>query len=183
MAILLDILIPSLGASHISLVRGRPLKVASGTCPLAFEDRAPYLVTEFTNPESLAGLYIAFTAWDHFVASHTDSQGTKVPGADADAYETDIQKLTGIALSLVDSVINEAGRRIEDPEYSHLQETVRQYCLELTRAGGAELHNIASLTGGLIAQEVIKVITRQYVPIDNTCVFDGAKSRTYVLRI
>lgn len=51
------------------------------------------------------------------------------------------------------------------------------------RAGGSELHNIASLTGGLIAQEVIKVITRQYVPVDNTCVFDGVASRTCVLRL
>ena len=51
------------------------------------------------------------------------------------------------------------------------------------RAGGAELHNIAALTGGLVAQEVIKVVTKQYVPIDNTCVFDGVESKTSVLRI
>ena len=51
------------------------------------------------------------------------------------------------------------------------------------RAGGAELHNIASLTGGLVAQEVIKIITKQYIPIDNTCVFDGVESKSSVLRV
>jgi len=52
-----------------------------------------------------------------------------------------------------------------------------------TRAGGGELHNIASLTGGMIAQEVIKVITKQYVPADNTCVFDGVGSRSEVYKM
>lgn len=52
-----------------------------------------------------------------------------------------------------------------------------------SRAGGAELHNIASLAGGLIAQEVIKAITKQYIPVDNTCLFDGVKSSTSVLKL
>ncbi len=49
--------------------------------------------------------------------------------------------------------------------------------------GVSELHNISALTGGLLAQEVIKVLTRQYVPIDNTCLFDGVTSRTAVYRL
>ena len=48
------------------------------------------------------------------------------------------------------------------------------------RAGGGELHNIASLMGGLVAQEAIKLITRQYIPSDNTCIFDGVTSSTNV---
>ena len=35
----------------------------------------------------------------------------------------------------------------------------------------------------MAAQEVIKVVTRQYVPVDNTCVFDGVASRTAVFNI
>ena len=54
---------------------------------------------------------------------------------------------------------------------------------EVARAKGGELHNISALTGGMVAQEVIKIITKQYIPIDNTCVFDGITSRTQVLRI
>ncbi|KAG9229360.1 hypothetical protein BJ875DRAFT_200570 [Amylocarpus encephaloides] len=54
---------------------------------------------------------------------------------------------------------------------------------EVARAKGGELHNISSLTGGMVAQEVIKIVTQQYIPIDNTCVFDGITSRTQVLRV
>jgi len=51
------------------------------------------------------------------------------------------------------------------------------------RANGGELHNIAAATGGMVAQEVIKVITKQYIPVDNTCIFDGIQSRSSVLRL
>jgi amyloid beta precursor protein binding protein 1 len=51
------------------------------------------------------------------------------------------------------------------------------------RAGGAELHNIGALTGGIVSQEVIKVITEQYIPVDNTCIFDGVTSKTAVIRV
>jgi amyloid beta precursor protein binding protein 1 len=54
---------------------------------------------------------------------------------------------------------------------------------EVARSKGGELHNISSLTGGMVAQEVIKIITKQYIPIDNTCIFDGVTSRTQILRI
>ena len=54
---------------------------------------------------------------------------------------------------------------------------------EVARAKGGELHNISALTGGMIAQEVIKIITKQYVPIDNTCVFDGITSRAQIFRL
>lgn len=54
---------------------------------------------------------------------------------------------------------------------------------EVARAHGGELHNIAALTGGMVAQEVIKIITKQYIPVDNTCVFDGIASHSQVFRI
>ncbi|KAK4238178.1 hypothetical protein C8A03DRAFT_15330 [Achaetomium macrosporum] len=62
-------------------------------------------------------------------------------------------------------------------------ERVVQAAEEVARAGGGELHNIAALTGGMVAQEMIKIITKQYIPIDNTCVFDGIWSRAHVLEL
>jgi amyloid beta precursor protein binding protein 1 len=41
----------------------------------------------------------------------------------------------------------------------------------------------SSLTGGLVAQEALKVLTRQYGPLDNTCVFDGARSKSEMYRL
>jgi amyloid beta precursor protein binding protein 1 len=60
---------------------------------------------------------------------------------------------------------------------------ISQVAEEVSRAKGGELHNISALSGGMISQEVIKIITKQYIPIDNTCIFDGIASRTQVLRI
>lgn len=54
---------------------------------------------------------------------------------------------------------------------------------EVAHAGGGELHNTSALTGGMVAQEIIKIITKQYVPVDNTCIFDGISSRCQVLRL
>lgn len=173
------------GAAHISMVRGRPFQVVQPGVAIAFGDRAKYVYNNLTNPESLVGLYLAFLAWDEFCATHTSDEAggeaLRVAGA-GNEFEQDAEKLTGIACKLVDAAISEAGTRIEDPEYSDIKQKVGQYCLELARAGGAELHNIASLSGGLIAQEVIKVITKQYVPMDNTCLYDGVTSRTWVGR-
>jgi len=62
-------------------------------------------------------------------------------------------------------------------------ERMQQAAQEVARAGGGELHNISALTGGMVAQEMIKIITKQYIPIDDTCIFDGISSRCQVLRL
>ncbi|KAJ1819017.1 NEDD8-activating enzyme E1 regulatory subunit, partial [Coemansia sp. RSA 2598] len=54
---------------------------------------------------------------------------------------------------------------------------------EFSRSGCDELHNIASLSGGMIAQEAIKLITHQYVPANNLCIIDGASSRIHTVKI
>lgn len=63
------------------------------------------------------------------------------------------------------------------------QERIEKVAQEVARAAGAELHNISAVTGGLVAQEMIKIVTKQYIPIDNTCIFDGIESRCQVLRL
>ncbi|KAH7035676.1 ThiF family protein [Microdochium trichocladiopsis] len=62
-------------------------------------------------------------------------------------------------------------------------ERMLQSAQEVARAQGGELHNISAFTGGMVAQETIKIITKQYIPIDNTCIFDGISSRCQVLHL
>lgn len=62
-------------------------------------------------------------------------------------------------------------------------ERVVQAAQEVARAAGGELHNVAALTGGMVAQELIKIVTKQYIPVDNTCVYDGIEGRCQVLRL
>jgi len=177
------------GAAHVHLVRGRPLQIVDPGKPVTFRDRATSLFYDLINPESLIGIYIAFLAWDEFVATHsTDSMQSagnnlRVPGSNDAELEIDQARMIGIAHKIVDLLINEADSRLEDPEYSDIKAKIERICVEMVRAGGGELHNIASLSGGMIAQEVIKVITKQYIPVDNTCLFDGIGSRCYVMRV
>jgi len=185
------------GAAHIHLVHGKGLQIPQvesrhSSLPnrhYSFGKSAAALAMEPTNPMgSLIGLYIAFLAWDEYIATHTTpasdlgGQGLKIPGSILSEIPTDTEKLAGIAHQILDNIINEAGTRVQDPEYTNVKAEIGNICVEMVRAGGAELHNIAALTGGLVAQEVIKVITRQYVPVDNTCVFDGIASKTQVFR-
>jgi len=40
------------------------------------------------------------------------------------------------------------------------------YVPEMCRVGGAELHTTGATLGGMVSQELIKVLTTQFVPVD-----------------
>jgi amyloid beta precursor protein binding protein 1 len=44
---------------------------------------------------------------------------------------------------------------------------------EMTRSCEVELHNLASLMGGVAAQEAVKIVTHQFVPLNHTYIFNG----------
>ncbi|KEF54191.1 uncharacterized protein A1O9_09986 [Exophiala aquamarina CBS 119918] len=67
-----------------------------------------------------------------------------------------------------------------DPEK---QENLTKAVNEAQRVAGGELHNVSSVLGGMVAQEAIKLLTRQYVPVDGTCVFDGVRSKVGVFKL
>ncbi|KAL8589935.1 hypothetical protein ACOMHN_024022 [Nucella lapillus] len=57
------------------------------------------------------------------------------------------------------------------------------YIHEMCRYGASEIHSLAAYMGGVGAQEAIKVLTAQFVPINNTYLYNGATqtSTTVVL--
>lgn len=57
------------------------------------------------------------------------------------------------------------------------------YIHEVCRYGGAELHAMAAFMGGCASQEAIKLLTKQYVPVDNLFVFNTMTSETNQLKI
>ncbi|KAF8988422.1 NEDD8-activating enzyme E1 regulatory subunit [Haplosporangium bisporale] len=54
---------------------------------------------------------------------------------------------------------------------------------EICRYGIGSIHNIASFMGGVVSQEIIKLITHQYIPMNNTFIFDGARSVSNVFAV
>jgi amyloid beta precursor protein binding protein 1 len=66
----------------------------------------------------------------------------------------------------------------------HLLDPVRGKDLarEVVRYDEAEIHNVAAVVGGVASQEAVKLITGQYVPIDDTYIYNGIASTAGVYR-
>ncbi|KAH9912229.1 uncharacterized protein B0H18DRAFT_1055149 [Fomitopsis serialis] len=69
-----------------------------------------------------------------------------------DGLRAEVQQLVGQGVALPKEVDNAIG--------------------ELARAPTADLPNTAAFLGGMVAQEAIKMITKQYVPVNGFCVID-----------
>ncbi|KAJ2962023.1 hypothetical protein NQZ79_g2820 [Umbelopsis isabellina] len=110
--------------------------------------------------------YIIFRAADRLANNQIQLVGQK----EEDAAIKALEEATRHILSSMDIP--------QDKVTSILDNHLRTYVVNFVRYNGSELPNIASLMGGLVAQEVIKVITRQYIPIDNTCIYDGMTATT-----
>ena len=54
---------------------------------------------------------------------------------------------------------------------------------ELTRYAGCELHACSAVLGGIAAQEVIKLITRIFLPLDNLFIFYGSQGVGQSLKV
>ena len=54
---------------------------------------------------------------------------------------------------------------------------------EMIRFGSSELHCISALIGGVGSQEAVKLIKKQYTPINNTFIYNGIYSTSEVLNL
>ena len=52
------------------------------------------------------------------------------------------------------------------------------YVHEFCRYGGCELHSVSAFLAGAVAQEIIKLITGQYVPFNNILIYNAISSTT-----
>lgn len=125
--------------------------------------KSSFVHDELENPESLIGHYIMMRAFERFQCEHG-----YIPGEVQ--LDTDIARIK----SQTTKILNDLGigtQQIGDDLYQ-----------EICRYGGAEIHSIAAFLGGCCAHEVIKIVTKQYKPIDNTLIYDGIKSQTSVFK-
>ncbi|MDI1486507.1 MAG: hypothetical protein OHK93_005738 [Ramalina farinacea] len=163
------------GAAFVKLIHGRPLMFANifddpqtpGGAKeeeaTEWQDSAPSLAMEFhMQEESLLPIYLAFRAYDGIFANPRPRPWLKKP-----VVAEKQKSMEQHALADLDDIAKMAGLG-EKPDTAVLQKNIRDVVAEFVRADGAELHNISALTGGMVAQEVIKVVTKQYVPVDAT---------------
>lgn len=170
------------GAAHVKLIKGSPLRVPGDPKLMDWSARATYVLQELENEESLITIYLALLAFDDYY--ELNPAALTPTGQSRDTEESEQRKLKWSMTQYTDKAIEELKKSSKaEVDNEAAQERLNNVIMELARGGLAELHNISALTGGMVAQEVIKVLTKQYVPIDNTCVFDGIASKTAVFRV
>jgi amyloid beta precursor protein binding protein 1 len=64
-----------------------------------------------------------------------------------------------------------------DLELTNIEVEWEKYTKEMVRFGAAEIHNIASLMGGVGGQELIKLCTKQRIVLNNTWIFSGINAK------
>jgi amyloid beta precursor protein binding protein 1 len=170
-------------APFVKLILGKQLHIPREPGRLdCTAEYADSVLRSLDMEDSLMPLYLSYLALDY----HIDTEGplTIIPPTDVTALESQQRKLKWSMTQYTETLIEKL-RKVGTVEMDaeSAQERISEVIMELARAGGSELHNISAFTGGMVAQEVIKVVTKQYVPVDNTCLFDGVTSRTGVLRV
>lgn len=64
------------------------------------------------------------------------------------------------------------------PEQAEMASNV---AYETTRYGASRLNPVGAILGGIMSQELIKIITRQYTPMQNRLIYDGVRGTTQQL--
>uniref|UniRef100_A0A8C7WF51 NEDD8-activating enzyme E1 regulatory subunit n=1 Tax=Oncorhynchus mykiss TaxID=8022 RepID=A0A8C7WF51_ONCMY len=110
-------------------------------------------------------LYLMLRSVDRFYQQHS-----RYPGVYNYQVEEDISKLK----LCVNSLLQEYGLNVSVKD---------DYIHEFCRYGAAEPHTVASFLGGSAAQEAIKLITRQFVPFNNTFVYNAMSQTTATFQL
>lgn len=110
------------------------------------------------------GFYILLRAVDRFAANYNS-----FPGQFDGAMDEDISRLKTMAVSLLSDFGCNGSTITED--------LINEMC----RFGASELHAVAAFIGGIASQEVIKLITRQFVPMSGTFIFNGIDHKSQLL--
>jgi len=117
-------------------------------------------------PNNNAVYYLLLRSVDRFYAQHG-----RYPGWTDEQVQADIPLLKEHVTNLLsDLSLNSSA--VSD-EAIH----------EMSRYGAAELHNVAAFLGGVVSQEAIKVLTHQWVPLNNTLIYNGMNSTTSVFAL
>ncbi|KAA0723555.1 NEDD8-activating enzyme E1 regulatory subunit APP-BP1 [Triplophysa tibetana] len=106
-------------------------------------------------PDSEMVLYLMLRSVERFYQQHS-----RYPGVYNYQVEEDINKLKLCVNSLL-------------LEYSLNVNVKDDYIHEFCRYGAAEPHTVAAFLGGTAAQEAIKIITHQFVPFNNTFIYNA----------
>ncbi|XP_069112998.1 NEDD8-activating enzyme E1 regulatory subunit-like isoform X3 [Argopecten irradians] len=150
-------------AAFLRVVRCRSLEEEYNSTTAHSQEIESHIADEDSDDEVV--FYVLLRAVDKFY-----EEFNRYPGWYNDQVEPDIPRLKASLLK----VLQEWGLspNIKD-DFIH----------EICRYGSAELHTVASFLGGAAAQEVIKIITGQFVPINNTYIYNAMKQTSITVEL
>ncbi|XP_021352742.1 NEDD8-activating enzyme E1 regulatory subunit-like isoform X1 [Mizuhopecten yessoensis] len=150
-------------AAFLRVVRCRSLEEEYNSATAQSQEIESHIADEDSDDEVV--FYVLLRAVDKFY-----EEFNRFPGWYNDQVEPDIPRLK---VSLT-KVLQEWG----------LSPTIKDdYIHEICRYGSAELHTVASFLGGAASQEVIKIITGQFVPINNTYIYNAMKQTSITVQL
>ncbi|KAL3635437.1 NEDD8-activating enzyme E1 regulatory subunit axr1 [Castilleja foliolosa] len=110
------------------------------------------------------GFYILLRAADRFAANYNS-----FPGQFDGEMDEDISRMKTTAVALLNDLGCNGSNLTED--------LINEMC----RYGASELHAVAAFIGGIASQEAIKLITKQFVPMSGTFIFNGIDHKSQLL--
>lgn len=110
--------------------------------------------------------YILLRAVDHFATSYN-----RYPGVFDEELDEDVSRLKTIGVGLLNDMGCVGANLSED------------LISEMCRFGASELHCVAAFVGGIASQEVIKLVTKQFVPLSGTFIFNGIDHKSQLLAL
>ena len=122
------------------------------------------LSTHLENSESDVVYYVLLRAAEQFYEMYQC-----YPGDGDEGIEADVVKLKSITINFL--------QKWQLSTCSIQDDHITEFC----RYGAGEIHSVAAFIGGVAAQEVIKIITHQFVPLNNTLLYNSASSSTLTI--
>lgn len=116
------------------------------------------------DPDNESVYYILFRAAEKYYSLYQH-----YPGEKQDAFESNVAQMKCI----VSDFLCNNGLSACTVSDDHITE----FC----RYGGREIHSVAAFIGGVAAQEAIKLVTHQFLPINNTLIYHAGSSKTITL--
>ena len=124
------------------------------------------LISHLENSESDLVYYVLLRAAEKFFEMYHF-----YPGDSTDGIEADVIKLRSISATLL--------QKWQMPTCQINDDYITEFC----RYGASEVHSVAAFVAGVAAQEVIKIITQQFVPLNNTWIYNATSQTTLTVTL
>lgn len=122
---------------------------------------------ELYDSDSPAPWYLAVRVVEEFRYKFS-----RYPGDNYQDKEKDYVELKDLADKLLAHIVPDGSITLSE-----------KYLKELLRFGDSKLHTVAAFLGGVASQEAIKLIIKQYTPLNHTLLYDGIHGKTLSLQV